>query len=87
MESSPSKKFINLDNQINRVPQLGQMSDIRAIQIKQEEAHAIVMDSLRLLADQEVQHNAIVDQAADIQKRELRLCILKHFKSPGQKQI
>ena len=55
--------------------------------MKQEEAHQIVMGSLRLLIDQEAEHNFIVDQAANIQKSELRVSILKHFKLPEQKQL
>ena len=66
--SDSTVKVDDVISQINQLPQTTQLTDVRAIQIKQQEAHDMVMSNLKLMLYFKVEHDKIVDQAAEIQK-------------------
>jgi hypothetical protein len=53
----------------------------------QQEAFDLVMSNLNAMVFHQGEHDKIVDQAADLQKKELEIAILKHFKKSDQKHF
>ena len=63
-------------SQISQLPQTTQLSDVREAQLKQQEAFDLIMSNLKIMMGFKADHDTIVDQGADIQKRALEVAIL-----------
>ena len=81
-----SVKMEDVISKIHQLPQTTQLTDVKAIQMQQQEAHDLCLQYCDMMRDQQANHDRIVDLAADIQKKALDKEILKRHK-PYQKQF